>query len=51
MNAPTIILAALIAIVFAAIVVRGIYNKKHHKGGCSCGCEHCPGHDLCHPKG
>lgn len=50
MNAPTLIGAALVLIVLAAIIGRGIYNKKHHRGGCGCGCESCPGHSACHPK-
>lgn len=49
MNVPSIIILAVITIVFAAIIGKGIYNRKHHKGGCSCGCGSCPGHDLCHP--
>ncbi len=48
---PTIIIAAVIAAVFVFIVVRGIRNKKQHKGGCSCGCDACPGHAYCHPDG
>lgn len=50
MHLPTIIIAAIIAAVFIAIVGKGICNHKHHKGGCSCGCENCPGHDLCRPQ-
>ena len=46
MNAPTII-AAIVLVVFAAIVGKGIYNRRHGKGGCSCGgdCGACGG---CH---
>lgn len=50
MNAPTIIIAAVIAVIFLAIIGRGVYNRKHHKGGCSCGCGDCPGKGLCHPE-
>ncbi len=49
MNAPTILIGALVAIVFVAIVARGIYNRKHGKGGCSCGCGDCPSKGMCHP--
>lgn len=49
MNAPTIIVGLVILAVVAAIVARGIYNKKRHKGGCGCGCDHCAGKDTCHP--
>ena len=35
---PTILIGLLVAVVFFAIVGKGIYNRKHHKGGCSaCG--------------
>ena len=37
MNLPTILAGLLIAAVFAAIVGKGIYNRRHGKGGCSCG--------------
>lgn len=46
MNLPTIIVGLLVLGVFAAIVARGVYNKKHGKGGCSsCGsdCGGCGG--------
>ena len=50
MNAPTIIVGLVLLAVVAAIVVRGIVNKKRHKGGCGCGCDHCAGKDMCHPE-
>ena len=43
---PTILIGLLVAVVFFAIVGKGIYNRKHHKGGCSaCGgsCGGCHG--------
>ena len=51
MNLPTIIIGALVAAAVIAIVARGLYNRKHHKGGCSCGCSGCPSSGLCHPTG
>ena len=33
MNAPTIIAALIVLVVFAAIVGKGIYNRRHGKGG------------------
>ena len=35
--------------VFVAIVVKGIYNRRHGKGGCSCGgdCGACGGGCHC----
>ena len=53
MNAPTIIIGLVVLAVFIAIIARSIYNKKHGKGGCSCGggdCGCCSGSDTCHPK-
>ena len=47
MNAPTIIAALIVLVVFAAIVGKGIYNRRHGKGGCSCGCD-CGACGGCH---
>lgn len=45
----TIIIASLIAIIFIAIVVKGIINLKKGKGICSCGsCSGCSMSDYCH---
>ncbi|QNL45221.1 FeoB-associated Cys-rich membrane protein [Oscillibacter hominis] len=46
MNLPTILIGLLVLTAFFSIVARGVYNKKHGKGGCSCGgdcvgCCHC----------
>ena len=46
MNLPTILIGLLVLTAFLAVVARGVYNKKHGKGGCSCsgecgGCCHC----------
>lgn len=38
---PTIIVAAIIAVIFIAIVVNEIKKRKSGKGSCSCGCENC----------
>ena len=35
MNAPTIIVGLIVLAVFAAIVGKGIYNRRHGRGGCS----------------
>ena len=50
MNLPTIIVGLVLLGIVAAIVARGIYNKKHHKGGCGCGCDGCSRNSVCHPK-
>ncbi len=45
MNAPTIITASIIAMLFIAIVVNAIRNKKKGKSPCACsgGCSGCSG--------
>ena len=42
---PTLVIGLLVAVIFFAIVGKGIYNRKHQKGGCSCGgnCGACGG--------
>ncbi len=48
MNAPTIIIAAIVALIFIAIVVSEIRKRRNGKGGCSCGCGGCAMRDACH---
>ena len=36
-NLSTILISLVIGAIFVAIVAKGIYNRIHHKGGCSCG--------------
>ena len=52
MNLPTIIIASVIAIIFVAIVVTQIINKKKGKSSCSCGgaCGSCGASGFCHPQ-
>ncbi len=50
MNVPTIIVCLVILAIVAAIIGRSIYNRKHRKGGCGCGCEGCANNGTCHPK-
>ena len=47
---PTLIVAAIVAAVFLAIIITGIRNKKKGKGSCSCGCSGCGMSDICHPQ-
>ena len=46
---PTIIISIIIAAVFFAIVGKGIYNRRHGRGGCSCrgDCGACGGGSRC----
>lgn len=50
MNPATIIIAAIVAAAFIAIIVRGIVNKKQGKSSCSCGCKNCGNSDFCHGR-
>ena len=47
-NLPTMIIGARIAVIFAAIVIRGIIKRKRGEGGCGCGCSGCPNSAVCH---
>ena len=52
MNLPTILAGLLIAAVFAAIVSKGIWNRRRGKHACSCGdsCGGCACAGMCHPQ-
>ena len=50
MNLPTILVAAVIAVIVLMIVIRDILNRKKGKGSCSCGCSGCSMSDMCHGK-
>lgn len=49
MNLPTVIISAIIAIIFIAIVVTSIINRKKGKVSCSCagGCSGCTANGGC----
>ena len=49
-NLSTVLVGLFVFGVFGAILVREWRRHRQGKGGCSCGCESCPGHELCHPK-
>ena len=49
MTLATVIGAGLVVGIVGFIVGRGVYNRLHHRGGCSCGCGSCPSRGLCHP--
>lgn len=50
MNPSTVIVGAIVLLIFLWIIIREIKNKKNGKGGCSCGCGGCSMSDVCHPK-
>ena len=50
LNLATVLVGSIVFGIFAAIIVRGIRNRKAGKGGCTCGCGSCPGKDICHPE-
>ena len=49
---PSILIGLAIAAICAAIIARGIHNKRKGKGGCSCGgsCGGCSCSGLCRPR-
>lgn len=49
-NLPTILIGAVVALIFGAVVVRGIRRRKRGESGCGCGCSGCPNSALCHPR-
>lgn len=49
-NLSTILVGLVVFGTFGAIIFREFRRHKQGKGGCSCGCDNCPGHDLCHPE-
>lgn len=49
-NLATVIVAALVAVVFLLIIINGIRKKKKGKGSCSCGCSGCAMSEICHSK-
>lgn len=50
MNLPTLLIAALVAAIFAAIVINGVRKRKKGGRGCGCGCSGCPNAGLCRPQ-
>ena len=52
MDWPTIIVAAVIAVLFALVIFFHFRNKKKGKHSCSCGggCSGCAMGDICHSK-
>lgn len=47
---PTIIVGAIVAAIFIAVIVKMIKDKKAGKSSCSCGCAGCPMSGSCHNK-
>ena len=49
-NVGTIVVGALLLVIFGAIVMKLIKNKKEGKTSCGCGCSGCAMREQCHPK-
>ncbi len=49
MNLPTILISLFLLAVVAAIIVKGVHNRRQGKSGCSCGCESCGACGACRP--
>ena len=51
MSWQSYVVLAIVAVIFAAIVIKGIINKKNGKSSCSCGsCGGCANKDFCHQQ-
>ncbi len=50
MNWPTLLIAAVVAGIFLAIVISEIRKKKQGKSSCSCSCGGCPMSGSCHSE-
>ncbi len=51
MTWQTYVVLAIVVIIFAAIVIKGVINKKNGKSSCACGgCGGCANKDFCHSK-
>jgi len=48
-NVGTIAVGALLIVIFGAIVMKLIKNKKEGKSSCGCGCSDCAMRGQCHP--
>lgn len=47
-NLATIIIAAIVISIIAAIIIKMISDKKKGKSSCGCGCENCAASEICH---
>ncbi|MBO5295377.1 MAG: FeoB-associated Cys-rich membrane protein [Clostridia bacterium] len=47
-NIGTIAVCAVLVVLFGAVIVRMIKNKKAGKSSCGCGCSECAMHGQCH---
>ncbi len=50
MNTPSIIVIGIVAVVFIAIVIKLIIDKKKGKNGCAGGCDGCSMKGFCDKK-
>jgi hypothetical protein len=51
MDWPTLIVASVVAVLFALVIFFHFRNKKKGKHSCSCGgCSGCAMSDVCHGK-
>ena len=49
-NLPTILVLAVIVVMFFAIIIKGIINRKKGKYSCGCNCEGCAMKGKCHSQ-
>ncbi|MEZ3420486.1 MAG: FeoB-associated Cys-rich membrane protein, partial [Eubacterium sp.] len=46
----TILVAATVIVILAAIILKMISDKKKGNTSCGCGCENCAASEICHKK-
>lgn len=49
-NWGSLLVLAIVAMVFGFIVAKMIIDKKRGKSHCACGCDSCPSAGICHTK-
>ncbi len=49
-NLATILVAATVIVILAAIILKMISDKKKGNTSCGCGCENCAASEICHKK-
>lgn len=47
-NLATILISLLLIAVIAAVIARGVINKKQGRSSCGCGCDGCAMKVSCH---
>lgn len=49
-NGGTLVVCLAVLLIMALCAVYLLHKRRTGKGGCGCGCDHCPSGKLCHPR-